>query len=155
FHDWMLTSDFWAGLKEYGVDQGVAKGVIVMPNAAPRTLDDAEITPLIEGFIADGTFPQPNENTIFAFVPPPTTKSTVMSDPSKGCVDYVGYHDETNNNDENADHVVYSINLQCPRDDGTVSFDDLTSVLSHEAGEAASDPQVSTAEAFSNDHIPS
>jgi hypothetical protein len=140
FNDWMLSSRYWTeSMEEYGVGPGHS-GLIVIPSAPPAKLDDPDLTPLIEALIANHTLPQPGANTVFAFVPPPTTISTTLDGFFQGCRDFGGYHSETNSTDASKPHVPYSINLQCPDKQGTVSFDSVTEVLSHETAEAASDP---------------
>src|SRR5262245_7277478 len=51
---WMVTSDgYWLdSLSEYGVGKGSAKGVLVLPGAAPTTFDDSAVAPLLESHIA-------------------------------------------------------------------------------------------------------
>jgi hypothetical protein len=140
FNKWMLSSDYWVNsMAEYGVGPGRHMGLVVIPNAAPATLDDSQVTPLIEGMIANGTLPQPNPNTVYAFIIPPTTLSTAFG--AFGCFNYGGYHTETNSGDPSKPHVPYSINVQCYADPQLDSpFDNLTLVMSHETAETASDP---------------
>jgi hypothetical protein len=139
FTKWMVESDdYWVhSLGEYGVGKGKAMGVIVIPNAAPATLDDSAFSPLIKNAIASALFPAPNSNTLFQFIVPPTTKSTLYG--SAGCQEYGGYHSETRIAAGSMTLVPYAVNLQCSGFGGT-SFDGLTEVVSHEASEVATDP---------------
>jgi hypothetical protein len=125
FHRWMLASDYWSSsLAEYGVGAGTANGVLVLPDAAPPTIDYSAFDGIIDGLRKDHPS---DENTHFAFVVPPTTHVTLMPGWTD-CVDFGGYHSETRSG------ATYSVNLQC---DG--QFDTLTMVLSHEEAETATD----------------
>jgi hypothetical protein len=124
FHGAMFADAYWTSrLGEYGVGKGVAKGVIVLDDAAPATLDDSAIP----GIIAHGNFPTANANTVFAFVVPPSTMVTNQG--ANGCGQFGGYHFET------PAGVPYLLDLQCD-----ASIDSLTIVASHEAAELATDP---------------
>jgi hypothetical protein len=152
FHDWMLTSGYWTDtLGEYGVGPGVAKGLVVLQQAKPATIDDGAFEPLIQKLIANGTFPQPNTNTAFAFILPATTKSTLQG--GTGCVDFGGYHSEAQVSRTSQKVVPYEVNLQCPGFGDGSPFDQLTDVLSHEASETATDPHPSTQPAWRNETV--
>ncbi|MSP60619.1 MAG: hypothetical protein EXR72_09820 [Myxococcales bacterium] len=132
FHDWMLKSAYWSeSLSEYGVGPGVAKGVVVLPQAAPPVLSVSAFGGLVASLESQPKY-APNANTAFAFVVPLTTQVTGGAG-REGCFNYGGYHTET------ANGTVYEVNLQCAGQ-GNGAFDDLTYVLSHEAAEAATDP---------------
>src|SRR5262249_5079436 len=128
FNDWMLNSDdFWiASVGEYGIGKGVAKGVIVLPDTAPATLDDSAMGPMIKAHIADGTFPAPNAQTLYSFVIPKKTKQTMQG--GVGCQDYGGYHSETRSASGSKTYVPYAVNLQCSGFGGVTPFDSLTEV---------------------------
>jgi hypothetical protein len=146
FNAWNVRSDYWRdSMREYGVHSGRGGGLIVLTTPPPATLDDTEITPLIDGLIADGTLPKPNDQTVFSFVLSSDTKSTTPFGDT-GCETYRGYHFETHNDDLNPAllHVPYEVNLQCPNKSGNISFDDLTYTMSHENAETASDPHPAT-----------
>jgi hypothetical protein len=150
FLEWMMTSTYYTGsLAEYGVGPGQAMGVIVLPVAKPATLDDSAISPLIKGYIADHTFPAPNANTVFSFIVPETTQSTLYG--SNGCSDYGGYHAETRVATGSNQFVPYAINLQCKGFGGNTPFDGITEVLSHEIAETATDGHPYTDTAYSAD----
>lgn len=150
FLSWMMSSEYYTGsLGEYGVGAGQAMGVIVIPAAAPATLDDSALSPLIKGYIADKTFPTPNENTVFSFVVPQSTQSTLYG--SNGCQDYGGYHAETRVATGSNQFVPYAINLQCKGFGGDKPFDDLTDVISHEIAETATDGHPYTNPAYMAD----
>src|SRR5262249_38608606 len=54
FINWMLNSgnDFWTpGVSEYKVGAGKGMGVIVLPDAAPATIDDTMLTAMVKTHI--------------------------------------------------------------------------------------------------------
>jgi hypothetical protein len=97
------------------------------------------------------------------------------------CNNYFGYHFETNADLDTGvldkkgkprkptipappgapEHILYSVNLQCPKERNPQTgknlgpFEVLTATLSHEAAEAATDPNPSSHEGFSNDQFSS
>src|SRR5581483_3380435 len=143
------TSDYWTqSLGEYGVGPGKSMGLVVMPTAAPKTIDDQEFTPLIAKLISGGTLPHPNSNTVFAFIVPTTTQSTLNG--QTGCASYGGYHSETNDNT----NVPYEVNLQCTGFGSGSAFDQLTDVISHEGAEVATDPHPGSRPGWLNDSMP-
>lgn len=134
FLDWMLHSDFWkSAVGEYGVGPGVSKGLIVMPSAAPAVLDDASLAALSTMLVSTGKVTK-TDNTEVAFIPPIGTVVTAGS--SKSCSVFVGFHSHGSNS---ADAVAYLVNVRCPGEAGA-PFDVLTTTLSHEVAEAATDP---------------
>ncbi|MCU1277140.1 MAG: hypothetical protein JWM53_686 [bacterium] len=134
FLDWMLHSDYWkTAVGEYGVGAGVSKGLIVLPTAAPAVLDDAMLGALATSLVTSGQVTK-NDNTEVAFVPPATTVVTAGSD--KSCSVFVGYHSHGTNS---ADGVAYSVNMRC-RGEAGEPIDVLTTTISHEVAEAATDP---------------
>ena len=161
FLDWMLNSDeYWLpAVSEFGVDKGKAMGVLVIkdasgnPVAAPSTLPDSGIEPLIKAQIAQGSFPAPTSSTLFTFVVPPSTQSN-MGRGGVGCQDYGGYHSEARKGTSFKDTVPYAITLQCGGFGGNTAFDSLTVVISHEVAEAATDPFPGTKPAWRNDYQP-
>ena len=154
FVDWLVQSDeFWiTAMKEYGVGKGKAMGVLVINAAKPATLDDTAVGPMIKAHIADGSWPTPNVNTVFAFVVPVTTRSTMFG--GQGCLaggaggSYGGYHSETKIATGSKVYVPYAINLQCDGFAGNTLFDSLTEVTSHELGEIATDGHPQTKPAY-------
>ncbi len=153
FHSWMLGSTYWTGsLGEYGVGAGTAKGVIVLPTAAPKTIDDSAFGTLIKQSIASGLFPAPDKNTLFAFIVPKNTTSTLQG--TTGCQEYGGYHAETQTASHSGVFVPYSVNLQCAGFAAGSAFDGLTDVLSHEAAEAATDPHPYTRPGWVSYEVP-
>jgi len=134
FVDWMLHSDYWTGsLGEYGIGAGVSKGLVVIPSAAPALLGDAQLGKLAGMLVSSGQVTA-NANTQVAFLPPPTT--TVTAGGIKSCVDFLGYH----SHNAGTDSVAYSVTARCDGAPGT-PLDQISDTLSHEAAEAATDPE--------------
>jgi hypothetical protein len=133
FHDWMLHSDYWkTTLGEYGVGFGTSKGLVVLPTAAPASIDDSDLGRLAATLVAGGMVTG-NANTVVAFLPPPTTKVTAGAD--TGCQVFAGYH----SHGSGMGSVAYAVVLRCTGESGT-DLDKLTRVLSHEVAETATDP---------------
>jgi hypothetical protein len=142
FHSWMVKSDYWTqSLAEYGVGAGKSMGLIVLPGNAPSTLDDSWFHSNIAQLIKAGTLPAPTANTSYAFIVPSSSQSTMCYGGGciYGCQSYGGYHSATDSG--TGQNVSYEVNLQCPGFGSGSAFDQLTDTLSHEAAEAATDPQ--------------
>jgi hypothetical protein len=149
---WMLASDYWTGsLAEYGVGAGVAKGLVVMTDPAPATLDDSDLKTMIKAMIKNGVVPPPNASTVLSFIISESTNSTMQG--GQGCQDYGGYHSQTQTAVGSGVYVAYAVNLQCPGGSGSL-FDSLTDVISHEAAEASTDPLPFTMPGWTNDTVP-
>ena len=134
FVDWMLKSDYWTGsLQEYGVGAGKSMGLIVLPTPPPASISDDELVALART-LASSNQVTLTANTQLAFLPPPTTPVTSVR-MGNGCDVYAGYHGQTK---VDTTTVAYSINLQCAGEAGE-PIDQLTRVISHETGEAATD----------------
>jgi hypothetical protein len=152
FTEWMLGSDYWVNsLNEYGVGRGKALGVLVLPNAAPASIDDSAFSNIIKDLIARGVV-QYTPTTALAFIVPKGTTSTLQG--GQGCQDYGGYHSETRTVKGGSDFIPYSVTLQCPVAPGVSDFDGVTQVLSHEGAEMATDPHPFTRPGWSNKNIP-
>ena len=133
FVDWMLHSDYWTqSLGEYGVGAGVAKGLVVMPTAAPALLADSELQTLTGGLVSSGQITA-NGNTQVAFLPP--TGTTVTAGGSGSCTVFLGYHSHSGGSTA----VAYSVTARCEGAAGD-PMDQISDTLSHEAAETATDP---------------
>jgi hypothetical protein len=150
FSGWMVQSDYWTqSLAEYDIHAGVAKGVVVLPSAAPATIDDSAFKNLVKSVIAG--LPEPvNSNSIISFIIPVKTQSTMQG--GQGCVDYGGYHSQTRTVAGGSTSIPYLVNLQCTEGSKSL-FDLLTEVISHEVAEAASDPYPFTQPGWTNDTV--
>lgn len=135
FTKWMLGSDYWKnGVKEYGVGLGTAKGVLVIPNAPPATIDMTALDSLVDSNMGKNGWPTANANTIISFVLDPST-SVTSGGQKASCVQFDGYH-----NLSQSGGVPYLVNAYC-NSPTTMQpdFDTLTVTISHEAAEAATD----------------
>lgn len=150
FTGWMLSSDFWVNsMGEYGVGAGVAKGVIVLPSAAPSTIDDKDLKNVVKSVVAMLGEPT-NSNSLIQFVVPEAVKQTMQG--GQGCVDYGGYHSQTRSTTGGSVSIAYAVNLQCKEGSKTL-FDLLTEVVTHEVAEAASDPLPFNQPGWTNDTV--
>ncbi len=118
----LLTSSYWQGLADYGVGSGMNKGVIVLPGSPPT--DTCQISDVIQGILGNQVS-SPNSNTALVFLFP---SGTLLKDPNspEGCAPLpgaLGYHD------------LSAVAFVAVAEQNTL--DETTSVLSHEAVEAA------------------
>jgi hypothetical protein len=131
----MLASDYWGVLKQYNVGAGVSKGALVVPGATlPTDLSDPVLNQLVEANVASGAWPQPNDNTLFMLVLPPSAKSSWDNGTGllTACTDYLGYHNSTPNTNQ-----AYAVIPSCLADESLFHY---SAVISHELAEAATDP---------------
>jgi hypothetical protein len=114
FLQWLLTSDYWRALSEYGIGAGTARGVIVLPGPPPH--DDTQVTDAVNAALAQ--IAADDETVLFVILP----RGSALSCP-RGCS---GYHNATGG------HAYAVVPI--------MAIDGFTETLSHEAVEAASDP---------------
>lgn len=137
FAAWMVDSPYWDQLVEYGAKRGTAAGPYLLDTPAPQNLDDAQVGPLLRAAIANGTLPTPEADALYmVYLPEGTTSSAGFG---QGCTDYGGYHWWAGSGLSSPGHMAYAIIPDCVPGPG--EFDSDTVVASHEAGEAASDPE--------------
>ncbi|HXU72811.1 MAG TPA: hypothetical protein VN947_26005 [Polyangia bacterium] len=135
FTDWMLHSDYWkTSMGEYGIGEGTAKGLIVLPTAPPASIGDSTLAGLSTMLVTSGQITG-NANTQVAFFPPSET-TVSLGGGFVSCGAFLGYHEHGKNS---ASAVAYSVNARCKGTPGEV-LDGLTDTFSHEAAEAATDP---------------
>src|SRR6478672_5136267 len=104
FFDSILTSSLLDLLAEYGagghsIGHGRRVGTNTITNSSPGhqvsgggvEVTDAEIQQALQGWIADGTIPQPNSNTLYFVYLPPNVTSVLGS--ARSCQRYCAYHD--------------------------------------------------------------
>jgi hypothetical protein len=118
FLAWMLTSDYWQVLAQYGVGPGTTHGVIVLPLPAPTSAMVAVQAALSAGGIT------PDADTALFFVPPPGPSFATVS----------AYH-------HHVQALPYAVVTQLNDQGDPRSFDEFTFLLSHEAAELATDPE--------------
>jgi hypothetical protein len=137
FLSWLTTSDYWTGtLAEYGVGAGRNLGVIVLPTPAPAQMGDADIRNAIMQLVQSGTVTV-DDNTQLMFVLPSTT--TLGSGDFQSCVYFAGYHES---HVIGMQHIAYDVIADCNPTE--TELDSLTSTISHETAETATDPVPNT-----------
>ncbi len=137
FAAWMVNSEYYDQLAEYGMARGTALGPYALPGPPPVTLDDSAVGPLLRGAIANGTLPPPVTDSLYILYLPPGTESTMSF--GHGCADYGGYHWFTTTGMQSPKTMAYAIIPACVA--GDAQFDSDTVVASHEVAEAATDPE--------------
>ena len=149
-------SSYWkATTSEYGVGDFSVGASIVLTEAAPTQTTSAAIETWLAGKL-DGThpeFPAIEVNNIYTVFYP---KETIITEPNFGtsCKEYGGYHSETK--DTNGTPIVYSVIPRCGNFGGFTGADAVTTTLSHELIETATDPLAMTDPAYAivdKDHI--
>lgn len=149
FFDYILTSPLIDVLREYSVagqDIGTGKrtGSKTITASEPgqkvaggrREIDDADIQQALQGWIDNGTIPQPNGNTLYFVYLPPGVTSVLNGD--RSCTKYCGYHEVINNT------IFYAVEpfIKCKGCKFGNLIDSLTKVSSHELCEAITDPDL-------------
>jgi hypothetical protein len=128
FTSWMLTSNYWTqSLAEYGVGAGKSNGVITMQGNAPMTINDSDFLPMLDAITAQPMY-APDRNSLYVFLIPYGV-NVFDSQGGSGCGSFLGYHSAHKGH-------AYAVVMNC-----TGSLDDITFTYSHEAAEAATDPQ--------------
>jgi hypothetical protein len=150
----LAASSYWPGVTaEYGVGPLTVAPSVVVSDPPPATLSSAEVAAWLNKQIAASQATPPSANNIYALVFP--AGMTVMLDGDDVCASALGYHDFALVPDGTADlRVPYVVVPRCPlgldKPDTPRDFDELTSVLSHELVEAATDPLPDFASAYSD-----
>ena len=118
-----------AGTNQY-IGRGNYVAAITLANVPAGNVTDAQIQSALDGGIADGTLPAPDDNTLYAVYFPPGV--TITLDGSTSCSGFGAYHDaiiETQRHD-----TYYLVMPDCGS-----SFKSMTSTSSHELIEAITD----------------
>jgi Viral BACON domain len=147
FFDYILHSPLIDLLKEYSVGNrvigsGKRIGSKTITSSEPgqmvaggsREIDDTKIQQALQGWIANGTIPQPNENTLFFVYLPPDVTAVLNGD--RSCKDFCGYHEVINKT------IFYAVVpfINCEDCKFGQIIDSLTKTSSHELCEAITDP---------------
>lgn len=126
---WLLQSSWLQQVGgEYGIGAGSVSAVVQRPDLAPEAIDDREIVDLLFAGIADGSIPSPTAATLYMFYF--GTQTAVTAGSSKGCEDFLGYHDAAR---RLGVEVAYAVILDCPDYSYMVT-------AAHELIEGATDP---------------
>ncbi|HEY2176371.1 MAG TPA: hypothetical protein VGH85_21395 [Mycobacteriales bacterium] len=150
FFDFILTSEYMDMLAEYStatttIQHGTRLPSVRITNSEPGTIvgavrqvTDGQIQTSLQGFIANGTVPATNANTLYFIYLPPGVVSLLGSSQSCAAGGFCGYHNHIGG-------VRYAVIpfVNCA---GCVFpgqfLDTLTEVSSHELAEAVTDPDL-------------
>jgi hypothetical protein len=157
----LTKTQTWAEqTSEYGVGPLTINPTILIPGTPPQTLDDNTGNPTpFETTLANnlsGATPvwgAADPSTIYLFVLPSGTQidsSGLCCDPTAG---YFGYHWQT---PVGSEQIAYAVVCNCPNFvmAPLTAIDDLTTTVTHELDEAATDPFSDTSPAFSLEDTP-
>jgi hypothetical protein len=148
---WDTVRDGYCDLKGDCVGQGMGAGHVHLSDTPKSSYTDSAdpnnpstIQDMIKGYVADGTFPAPDKDTLYAIYFPSTVSITL--DGSGSCNEFGAYHNSTVVTAPAQDggpppgpiEVAYAIMPRC-----SGSLNELTISASHEFIEASTDPQVS------------
>jgi hypothetical protein len=141
----LAASTYWPAIaSEYGVGALTVGTPVHLTGAAPTSTTDAAVVKKLQTNLsgANPVWGAPDPMAIYAFVFPEGSNVD-----SGCCTDFGGYHDETTVGNTK---VAYAILCTCPGFDGPgfTTLESLTTALSHEIIEAATDPFPQTDPAF-------
>jgi hypothetical protein len=140
FVNQLAASSFWSqATSEYGVGPLTVGASQHWSTSAPASTDDSAVENQLTAALVPGSWGAPDPNAIYMFVMPSTT---TFSGSGTCCKDFDGYHAEATVGSSN---VVYAIVCDCSDsfDGASISHTDaLTSAITHELAEAATDPFV-------------
>jgi hypothetical protein len=139
FGEQVGSLDWWATVHDgYGVGPARSAGHVVIPQAPPASLSDADVERWVAARIGDGTLPAPTDQTIYTIYYPQTTTVT-LPDPggaAASCQVFLGYHSTIDvTYDGQSIPIAYAVINRCSAD-----LDQLTVTASHELTEASTDP---------------
>lgn len=149
FFDFILTSPLIDLLSEYSVPgqaigPGKRTGTDTITTSEPghvvagggREIDDAEVQQALQGWITNGTIPQPNGNTLYFVYLPPGVTSVLQG--VRSCQSFCGYHGVVSNT------IFYAVEpfITCAGCTFGEVINSLTKVSSHELCEAITDPDL-------------
>jgi hypothetical protein len=150
----LAASTYWATTtKEYGVGAVTYAGKMELTGqTAPQNISSTDIQTWVEGQIKAGTFGTPDPQAIYTIFYPqgttitqPNPVSTLLPSP-QSCVAFGGYHDNavvTPADGGAPQDFAYAVIPTC-----STSVGALTSVVSHEWVEAATDPYLTSGGTF-------
>jgi hypothetical protein len=138
------TSMFWSALAEYGVGPGMTLPPVMLTEMSPGNIDDSAIATWLSGKLNanDPAWPANDGNTVYILHYPSSNNITLQGQTS--CNSFEGYHSNTQ---LDANHMsldaAYAVIPDCQ-----IGLDSLTTTISHELAEAASDPYPMGAPAY-------
>jgi hypothetical protein len=143
---WMVGSSWLTTVgSEYGIGAGSILGQVETASAAPAAISDQEIQAMLVNGVERHAFPRPAggsfTNTLYMIYFPSGTDITLpdgMGGQARSCVDFGGYHDETD--PATGLHLSYAVIPNCPGFTPNVTpLEDEEISASHELIEAATD----------------
>ncbi|MHB1844214.1 MAG: hypothetical protein ACYCWW_05185 [Deltaproteobacteria bacterium] len=138
FGDWIVTSAWFATVgKDYGVGPGTQKAKVELAETAPSQIADYGIDGALTQWIADGTVPAPDAQTLYLVYYPPTTSVTDAANDAISCTIAAGYHSEDHTHSPS---FAYAVVPTCSSADPVVAAAEVQGAASHELIEAATDP---------------
>lgn len=142
----LASTSYWGQTtSEYGVGPLTVLPLVTRPEAAPATVTTNALSSALSANTGVGApWGDTDADTIYLFILP---EGTTIDAEGPCCLDFDGFHDETN---VNGVDVPYAVVCSCPGFDGPSITDlqQITVAVSHELVEAATDPHVWTAPAF-------
>lgn len=145
------TSNFWTPLAmEYGLGVPTAAPPVHLAEAAPASITDVEIESWLQVKVATTAgLVGADSNTLVILFYPETT--AIGGRGGGGCSTYLGYHSTLGG----GSRVPYAVIARCPQQ-GLTALQVLTTTVTHEAFEAATDPQPGADSAYTgldDDHL--
>jgi hypothetical protein len=147
------ASQYWSSVvSEYGVG-AIAATNIHVAQAPAKTVNDTDIQKFLQDNVkAGGLLGAADPNAIYTMIYPAgvTITQGEGQDLGTGCQDFGGYHDEIT---VGTTKIAYAVIPRCeafppPPDHSLMGIDFVTTALSHELSEAATDPHPQTEPAF-------
>jgi hypothetical protein len=144
--DALPTTRWWQTVgAPYKLGKGTGGGWVELPDTVSnKTLDNAtDVAGLVKTNVESGTFPAPDENTVYMLYFPTTT--TILLQGDKSCDTFDGFHDSITTTVKGTSiEVPYAVMPRCDLGSKFASKFDLTVTASHELIEAATDPLTSS-----------
>jgi hypothetical protein len=131
----LLAGPYMTYLAQYDVRRGDIRGVTFAGDSEPGTFDMSDVKAFILGLIDDDRLPEPDEQwpIVYAVIVPPPPNATSKDPGLSGANSKTTWVDRDIGDDD--DDPVYCL---WAGNDGTLDF--VTTVLSHELVEIATDP---------------
>jgi len=136
-------SSFWAHASEYGVGAATSVASVILPQAPPARLSSEQVDAFVRAQIenpATSGFPARTRGDIYVLLFPPETTITLQLAEGIGesCKQFGAYHSSTLLS--TGEFAAYAVIPRCNGYLGLTGIDSVTSAISHEAIEAATDP---------------
>ena len=147
------ASTYWAAVaKDYGVGPLALAGTIELTGETPPAMvADADIQTYLGGKISSGAFGPPDPSAVYTIFYPTTTTITlpggILGGNATSCTQFGGYHSDFSlalTDGGTPQNFAYAVIPTCTSLQGMTEQDGVTSAVSHEWIEAATDPYPST-----------